>query len=240
MEADIRIFETPVELASAFARELYEMALRFHDQGKNMYVALSGGSTPNILYTILASDFSKTMPWSCIQFFWGDERCVPSGHPESNYGMSHASLFSKIEIPPANLHRIRGEADPQVEVLRYASEIKSTLPSENQVPIFDLIILGLGEDGHTASIFPNQMSILQSDKICEISVHPQSGQKRISLSGKVINSAGWIVFLVTGSNKSRIARSVINERKRFFPAAHISPVSGKLSWFLDKSVARGL
>jgi 6-phosphogluconolactonase len=240
MEADIRIFETPVELANVFAHELHQLTLEYQNQNKTLFVALSGGSTPKILFNILATDFSNSIPWAIVHFFWADERCVPPDHPESNYGMCLDSLFSKIQIPPENLHRIRGEADPQIEAGRYASEINSFLPKENNIPRFDLIILGLGEDGHTASIFPNQMGILQSDNTCEIAVHPQSGQKRISLTGKVINSADWIVFLVTGSNKSRIARSVINERKRFFPASHIKPINGKLSWLLDKSVARGL
>jgi 6-phosphogluconolactonase len=240
MEADIRIFETPLELASVFAKELVSMAQDFQNQKRIMYVALSGGNTPKILFHLLARDFAEAMPWSNLHFFWGDERCVPSDNSESNYGMSLECLFSRIDIPFENIHRIRGEADPKIEVQRYASEINSVLPRENKMPRFDLIILGLGEDGHTASIFPNQMDILQSDNTCEIAVHPQSGQKRISLTGRVINSAGWIVFMVTGSNKSRIARSVINERKRFFPAAHIKPVNGKLSWLLDKSVARGL
>jgi 6-phosphogluconolactonase len=240
MEADIQIYETPVELANVFAHELFEKALDFQNRKGIMYVALSGGSTPKILFNILATDYNKSMPWNSIHFFWGDERCVPPDHPESNYGMSLHTLFSKIEIPAENLHRIRGEADPEIEARRYASEISSSLPEENNIPVFSLIILGLGEDGHTASIFPDQMGILQSNNICEVALHPKSGQKRISLSGKVINSAAWIVFLVTGSNKSRIARAVINERKRFYPAAHIKPKNGKLSWLLDKSVARGL
>jgi 6-phosphogluconolactonase len=240
MEADIRIFETPVDLASTFAGEIQELALGLQKSEKKIFVALSGGSTSKVLYNILATDFRSTIPWGAIHFFWVDERCVPVEHPESNYGMSTECLFSKIPIPAENLHRIRGEADPQIETLRYAKEINAFVPMENQCPRFDLIILGLGEDGHTASIFPDQMGVLQSDKTCETTIHPQSGQKRITLTGKVINSSAWIVFLVTGSNKSRIARSVIHERKRFYPASHIKPINGKLSWLLDKSVARGL
>jgi 6-phosphogluconolactonase len=240
MEADIRIFETPVELANVFAYEIQQLALDFQSRNKPMFIAFSGGNTPKMLFEILASDYANSMPWSSMHFFYVDERCVPPEHPESNYGMSSQTLFSKIQLPPENLHRIRGEAEPEEEAARYASEIRLNLPEENSIPIFDLVVLGLGEDGHTASIFPNQMGILQSDKICEVAIHPQSGQKRISLTGKEINSANWIVFLITGSNKSRIARSVINERKRFYPAAHIKPAKGKLSWFLDKSVARGL
>jgi 6-phosphogluconolactonase len=240
MEAKIQIFETPLELANFFAQEIRAMVLDAQNKKKTMNMAISGGSTPGVLFNVLASEFSNSIPWKSVHFFWADERCVPSDHPESNYGVSFSILFSKIQIPSENIHRIRGEADPQIEVVRYASEINSLIPKENHIARFDLIILGLGEDGHTASIFPNQMGILQSDNTCEIAVHPQSGQKRISLTGKVINSAGMVVFLVTGSNKSRIARSVINERKQFFPASHIKPINGKLSWLLDKSVARGL
>jgi len=240
MEPDIRIFENPLALAKDFAREIYQLALDHQQENKMMNIALSGGNTPTVLFNILASEYSSSMPWASIHFFWVDERCVSPVQADSNYRMSLESLLSKIVIPADNIHRIRGEAKPELEVQRYASEINSIVPKENLLPRFDLIILGLGEDGHTASIFPNQMGILQSDNICEMASHPQSGQQRISLTGKVINSATWIVFIATGNNKSRIVHSVLKEKKRFFPASHIHPIQGKLSWFLDRSAASRL
>ncbi len=240
MAADIRIFENSLEMATVLAGEIFAMALKAKELKKYFNIALSGGNTPKIMFGLLASEYHDTMPWASINFFFVDERCVEPDNSESNYGMCFQTLFSKIQIPPDNIHRIRGEADPELEAQRYSAEINAILPLENGTPRFDLILLGLGEDGHTASIFPDQMRILQSDKICETSVHPQSGQKRISLTGKVINNAELILFMVTGSNKSRIARAVINESKRFYPASHIKPVSGKLSWLVDKAVARSL
>jgi len=240
METDIRIFENSLEMATELAGEIFALAVKAKEQKKYFNIALSGGNTPKIMFEVLASEYHHSMPWASINFFFVDERCVEPNNSESNYGMCFLSLFSKIQIPPENIHRIRGEADPELEVKRYSNEINDTIPKENGIPSFDLILLGLGEDGHTASIFPDQMSILQSDKICEPSVHPQSGQKRITLTGKVINNGKLILFMVTGSNKSRIARAVINESKRFYPASHIKPVSGKLSWLIDRAVARSL
>jgi len=117
------------------------------------------------------------MPWASINFYYVDERCVDPGNSESNYGMSFHTLFSKIQIPPENIHRIRGEEDSVIESLRYSAEIDTLIPKENNLPRFDMILLGLGEDGHTASIFPDQMNLLQSDKICESSVHPKAGRE---------------------------------------------------------------
>jgi len=240
MESNVRVFESALEMATVLAGEIKDLVITYKNQNKPFHIAVSGGNTPKILYEVLASEYNVSMPWDSLKIFFVDERCVPPEHPESNYGMCMRSLFSKVNIPGENIFRMMGEAEPRTEALRYASLVKSRLPDINSIPKFDLILLGLGEDGHTASIFPNQMSILQSDKICETTVHPQSDQRRITLTGQVINNAELVIFLVTGSNKSRIARSVIHERKRFYPASHIKPVSGKLIWMVDKAVARGM
>ena len=169
--------------------------------------------------------------------FWGDERCVPPDNSESNFGMTKKYLLNFIDIPEKNVHRIYGENNPETEMIRYSEEIKKIVPSKNGFPDFNLIILGLGEDGHTASIFPDQMQVLDSYKICEVTIHPQTSQKRITLTGKAINNSERIVFLITGIGKEEIVKKVIEERKKIFPAEFINPVSGKLQYFIDSNAA---
>jgi len=202
-------------------------------------VALSGGSTPKSVFKYLAENYKDKINWNKIKFFWGDERCVPSDHPGSNFLMTKKSLFDKIEIIPSNIFAIDGDNKPELETERYANVIKDNVISENGFPKFDLVLLGLGEDGHTASIFPDQMNLLTSENICEAAQHPQLGQKRITLTGKVINNANQIVFLVTGKGKAGILRTIINKEEGFekFPASHINPISGSLSFMLDNEAA---
>ena len=174
-----------------------------------------------------------------MHFFWGDERCVPPDHSESNYKMTSDHLLTKIEIPDKNIHRVKGEIEPQSEADRYAAEIKNLVAVEGDLPKFDLVMLGMGEDGHTASIFPHQMHLLQSENICEVATHPESGQKRITLTGKVINNAAQVVFLVTGKSKAEKMFEILEQQGRWkdYPATYIQPHNGSLTWFLDRTAA---
>ncbi|MEQ9424691.1 MAG: 6-phosphogluconolactonase [Cyclobacteriaceae bacterium] len=230
------IFKNPDETALNFAKFL----ARETANKPNFSIALSGGSTPKLLFDILAADFKETINWPNIRFFWGDERCVPPDHSESNYGVANERLFKQIAWKLA-VHRIEGENDPEVEARNYSKLIISKLNLVNDLPEFDLVILGLGEDGHTASIFPNQMSLLESDKICEVATHPQSGQKRITLTGKVINNAETVAFLVTGKSKAERVHEITKqtERAQSYPAAHIRP-KGDLLWYMDEAAAANL
>jgi 6-phosphogluconolactonase len=158
---------------------------------------------------------------------------------ESNYLMAYDALLAELAIPEENIHRIMGEADPEEEALRYGEEIREQLNSRDDLPVFDLVMLGLGEDGHTASIFPDRMDLLTSDQVCAVAVHPQTGQQRITLTGRVINNANTIYFLVSGEGKAeRISEIMNNDEKAFaLPAYHILPVSGTLIWFLDEDAS---
>jgi 6-phosphogluconolactonase len=164
---------------------------------------------------------------------------VPPSDPESNFGIAWKLLFSQISIPEGNIHRIKGENNPESEALSYSKQIQASLIFHNGWPVFDLILLGMGDDGHTASIFPNQMELLASDQICAIAIHPESGQKRVTLTGKTINNALKVCFLVTGVSKAtRISEVFSNPGKAFFlPANHIQPGSGDLAWYADESAA---
>ena len=145
-------------------------------------------------------------------------------------------LFSKIELPEANIHRILGENIPEAEAVRYSKELEQTLASENEVPQFDLVILGMGDDGHTASIFPHEIGLWDSENWCEVATHPESGQQRVSITGDVINNAMTVAFLVTGASKQEKVKVIINKEDNFldYPASLVSPQSGELHWFMDE------
>ena len=140
-------------------------------------------------------------------------------------------------MPEANVHRVLGENDPVQEAQRYGKEIEDGLPSANGLPQFDLIILGMGADGHTASIFPHEMELLDSKEVCAVATHPESGQKRVSLTGQVINNARVVTFLVTGASKAEKVVEIFNQSGdwKSYPASYIKPDSGELTWYLDKA-----
>lgn len=152
-----------------------------------------------------------------------DERCVPPDDEESNYGMTKKYLLNKINIPLINVHRIFGEKDPAEEAKRYSEIVKLNLEVKNSLPELDLILLGVGEDGHTASIFPDQMELLNSNEIYAAAKHPGSGQARITLTGKIINNADRIYFLVAGKSKAEVVNKILNRKGDYlkYPAAHI-------------------
>jgi 6-phosphogluconolactonase len=230
-----KIFHTPSELAEAFAKELAEKINVAGKSGLPFMLAVSGGNTPRLLFSILAEEYCTSVDWGTVHFFWVDERCVSPDDPESNYGMTKQILFDKIDIPSCNIHRIRGKDDPVKEAVRYSHEILKQIRTKDKLPVFDLIILGIGDDGHTASIFQGNLNLIDSEKICEVAVHPLSGQKRITLTGKVINNADFVAFLATGQNKAQIIDEIFKKKAQYmnYPATFISPSHGVISWFMD-------
>lgn len=236
MKALFRIFKTASELAKAFAEDL---AGRINSAGKSglpFTLVVSGGNTPRLLFSILAEKYRASINWGNVHFFWVDERCVPPDDPESNYGMTKQILLDKINIPENNVHRMRGEDDPDREAGRYSHEILMNVRKKDMLPVFSQVILGMGDDGHTASIFPGNLNLIDSEKICEVAVHPVSGQKRITLTGKVINNADFITFLATGQNKARIIEEIYKKKAQYmnYPASSIDPLHGSIAWLLDE------
>ena len=237
MQPIVNIYKDPEAVATAFAEVLQEMVNQ-----ENSHIALSGGSTPNLLFEILGEDYSFSIKWQNAHLYWGDERCVPPFSDESNFKNAKSRLIDHIAIPAQNVHRIRGENDPYQEARRYSQRIKMLVPGGAKIPRFDLIALGLGTDGHTASIFPHEMSLLDSENICDVATHPESGQRRVSLTGKVINAGRKIVFLVTGAQKAEKVKEILTGTKKSlsYPASHISAPSGEVLWFLDEAAAAEL
>jgi 6-phosphogluconolactonase len=242
LEQSVKIFPTPFDLAWNFAEEIMQIISESARNEKTFTIALSGGSTPKTLFTILSKRFAEKIPWQLVHIFWSDERCVPPDDAESNFGMANNKLLSKIIIPYVNIHRVRGEDDPEIEAVRYSEEISAFTRKRDGLPLFDFIILGLGEDGHTASIFPGHTELFDSKKICEVAIHPVTKRKRITLTGKVINNADNISFLVTGEKKAEVIKKLLKKTSTVsdYPASHVMPVHGRLDWFLDKDAGRFL
>lgn len=224
------------ELAEAFAAYLVQ---RIRAKKGAFHLCLSGGSTPALTFEILASEYRTAIPWNEVFWYWGDERCVPPDNPQSNYGMTHEKLLSRIPIDPEKVMRIKGEEKPEQEVQRYGQVLDDLLPKRNFLPAFDLLMLGLGDDGHTASIFPHQMDLWDLDEYCVVAEHPDSGQKRVSLTGQVINNAVEVCFLVAGENKSEVIADLHYRKIGYddYPSHRVRPSSGRLQWFLDRDAA---
>ena len=153
--------------------------------------------------------------------------------------MTVTHLLSKVAIPAENIHRILGENDPQEEAVRYGALLQEKLTVTNGIPQFDLVILGMGDDGHTASIFPHEIDLWDNEQNCVVAIHPDSGQRRVSLTGKVINNALEVAFLVTGESKREKVKEIINQEDsaKDYPASLVQPTTGNLVWFLDKAAA---
>lgn len=232
---ELKIYKDKNEVAKAFSF-YFDDFVKDKDQ---VHVALSGGSTPKIVFDFLAENFKESINWSRIHFYWGDERCVPPTDDDSNYKMTVEHLFSKIMVPKENIHRILGENDPKSEALRYANLLEINLDRVEGVPQFDLVILGMGDDGHTASIFPHEIELWDAEDHCVVATHPDSGQKRVSINGQVINTSKEVAFLVTGSSKAEKVKAIVEKTKgsEAYPASLVNPESGNLIWLLDKDAA---
>lgn len=235
---EIKVYNDKNEVAEQFSAYFSEKVADL----ESFHVALSGGSTPKIVFDVLAANYADKIDWTKVHFYWGDERCVPPTDDESNYKMTVEHLFSKIEVPHENINRILGEKDPKGEAMRYANLLEIDLDRVEGVPQFDLIILGMGDDGHTASIFPHEIELWEAPDHCVVATHPDSGQKRVSINGKVINTAKEVAFLVTGASKAEKVEAIIEKTKGFekYPAALVQPESGNLVWFLDAEAAAKL
>jgi 6-phosphogluconolactonase len=236
MKPVIKIFQTPFEMAESLAIELIKQ-VKDADRKNSIYtIAVSGGKTPQLFFSVLADHFAGAVKWEHVHFFWVDERCVPPGNAESNFGMTRTVLFPKLKIPEENIHRIRGEEDPEKEAKRYETELKKFTKKRDGLPCIDLMLLGVGEDGHTASIFPGNEKLFSEKKLSVPALHPVTGQERITLTGKVINNSESVIFMVAGKSKEKIVSDILKDKqgKKQSPASYVLPAYGTLFWYLDK------
>jgi 6-phosphogluconolactonase len=238
-EADIRILNTPQELFQAAAAEFISLASTAIRDHEKFSVALSGGSTPKSLYSVLAK---ATLSWEKIFFFWSDERHVPPDHPESNYRMAKEALLSIVPVPPENIFRVRAEEkDANVVARDYEEALRSFFRLRpGEFPRFDLILLGLGPDGHTASLFPNTPALNETKRLVVANWVEKFKTNRITFTYPVLNYAACVIFLVSGGDKSEIVREVLENPGADLPSQRVHPVNGRLLWLLDKDAASKL
>lgn len=201
-------------------------------------VAVSGGSTPLRLYEILGGALRKDIPWDRTDIFWADERCVAPGHEDSNYKMVYEALISRTDVPAVNIHRIKGEMSPEEAAEEYEGELRRFFANSGP-PAFDLVVLGLGEDGHTASLFPE--STVLSEKVrFAVPVYVERLRNwRITLTIPVLNNSSSILFLVTGLKKAGILKEILTDSAagQKYPAGLISPVAGVVTWLIDREAS---
>ena len=226
------IFENAQQAVEKIAEQLKAYSL----EGRPVHISLSGGSTPKLLFKTLAqAPYNTAIQWQNLHFWWGDDRMVPAEDPESNYGEVQKLLFDHIQIPAENIHRIRGEQDPQMELKRFEQEISAVVPEQ----VFDWIILGMGTDGHTASLFPHQTDF-NDPNLAVIAKHPESGQLRISKTAKLIEQAKRVTYLVTGASKAEILKEIQTALPQDlpYPAAKIKAKNGITEWYLDADAGK--
>jgi 6-phosphogluconolactonase len=243
MTQDIRIVDNAAGLHAA-AADVFALAVADAASARpECAVALSGGSTPRGLYALLADDPARRarVPWKRIRFFWGDERHVPPDHPDSNFRLAHEVLLSRVEVSGDQVWRIRGEypdarraADEYEQDLRRAFRL-----APGQRPRFDLVLLGLGSDGHTASLFPGSAALTEQERLVVAVRAGSTSPERITLTAPVLNDAALVVFLVQGAEKAAALRAVLEEPRDpdRWPAQLVQPRDGRLLWIVDRAAA---
>ena len=241
---EIRIVPNADELAPAAAAEIVRRATEAVRTKGLFTVALAGGSTPKRCYSLLATDASlkAQMPWERTHFFWGDERHVPPDHPDSNYRMVHEAMLSKVPVPAANVHRIRSElADARTAAAEYEQTLRDFFElGTGQLPRFDLVLLGMGADGHTASLFPGTEALSERRRLVVANWVEKFDSFRITLTLPVLNNAACVSFLVTGAEKAETLRAVLEGEAgpEPYPSQLIQPVTGEPIWLVSREAAR--
>jgi len=243
---DVKVSPVAADVSAAAAKLFADTVLAAVASRGLARVAISGGSTPKAMLELLADPsqpFASSIPWSKLQLFWVDERCVPPAHPESNYGMTLAAMLSKVPLPAENVHRMEGELDPEEASWRYEAEIRNKFKLEGaETPTFDLILLGMGPDGHTASLFPHTEGLDEMARICIANHVPQKDVWRLTLTWPVITQGRSVAFLIEGAEKAEIVGTVFTGAydPETYPAQLIRPANGKLTLLLDAAAAASL
>ena len=204
-------------------------------------LCLTGGETPAPTYELLATRFHLSVDWKEVQFFWGDERCVPPDHQASNYRMAYMTMLSKLSLRPDQVHRIKGEIEPDRAALEYEDDLRRTMHlAPGEFPSFNLALLGLGDNAHIASLFPNNAALHERNRLA-VAVEVDAAQRhRVSLTAPTLNNAQRIVFVVSGDKKAEAVKNVLEGpvNPDAYPAQIIRPEHGEVVWLLDKAAAR--
>ncbi len=243
---EIRIAHDSHTWATAAAELVHSLGQEAIQANGQFLIALSGGTTPETLYRALASPaFTDRFDWSRTTFFFSDERCVPPDDSRSNYALANNTLFTPLNITPSQVCRMAGESrDPQAAAREYEQQLRrATNTSPSSSPTLDLVLLGLGEDGHTASLFPGSPALRDNKNLIAVTQSPKDPPTRLTMTLGVINRASVILFLVAGAGKAGVVRAILDpktEAERQLPASLVAPEEGRLIWLLDRAAAAEL
>jgi len=244
--SDLLVVADQAALAQEAAKRVVAIAEEAGARCGRFTVALAGGSTPKRLYSLLADEpYCTRLPWRETHLFWGDERAVPPEHPDSNFGMARATLLSRVPIPANQVHRMQAErVDLDAAANEYEAEIARTFAAQplDEPPAFDLVLLGLGTDGHTASLFPYTPALRETKRWVAPNYIPELKANRLTLTIPILNRAAMILFLVSGIEKAMALQAVIEGPRdpEQLPAQLIRPVAGRLAWLVDQAAASRL
>lgn len=246
VSVNYRVLPTAAATAEAAAQLFADAAVKAVETRGLARIAISGGSTPKAMFALLADPaqpFLKRVPWEKLDLYWVDERCVPPDNAESNYRMTNEALLSKVPLTAEHVHRMEGELEPEIAAARYESTIRNTFKLEGaETPTFDLILLGMGDDGHTASLFPHTEALNEMSHIVIANHVPQKDTWRITLTWPVINQGREVAFLIEGSGKAQVLHDVLQGpyQPETYPSQIIRPASGRLTLLLDTGAAAKL
>ncbi len=243
---EIQIVENGEAVSRAAAEIMVSLALKKLESKESIAVALSGGSTPRSMFALLVNDAAlyNRMPWDSVHFFWGDERHVAPDHADSNYRMTNEAMLSRVPVPSENIHRIRAEnPDAGKAAEDYEQEIRGFFRLETeQLPAFDCVFLGMGPDGHMASLFPGTKALHERKRLVVSNWVDKFQSYRITMTAPALNNADIVIFLVSGEEKAELLRVVLEGKIQTerFPSQLIEPTHGKLLWLVDRAAARQL
>jgi 6-phosphogluconolactonase len=245
--SEILVYPDAETLAQAAAEQIVDACVEALGRGGRASLALCGGSTPPPIYSLLSQQpYSSLLDWQRLHIFWGDERLVPPDHPDSNYCLARERLLSRVPVPAENIHRMRGELEPHQAAADYELELRRFFGMHNdQPPVFDLVLLGMGEDGHVASLFLGSPALDVQDRwvvAVEHSAPPPPLLPRLSLTLPVINASRWVIAIVSGDGKAEILGRVLGkpDPAELLPAQLVRPEDGRLLWLVDRAAASRL
>jgi 6-phosphogluconolactonase len=235
----VEVFGSPQELFHAAAEKFCALGASAIEKHGRFTVALSGGSTPRGLHQDLVTKFSSKLPWDKVFFFWGDERHVPPDSSDSNFRMANETLLSKLPVPKQNIFRIPAELPDAREAARkYAQALQDFFkPASNAFPRFDFILLGMGPDGHTASLFPGTAGLQEKDEFVIANWVEKMNTFRITFTFPVLNNAAYVMMLVSGDEKAEMVRRAVKDPSANLPCQRVRPDDGEMAWYLDKGAA---
>lgn len=242
MKPEIRIFKSLEEIGREAAALFARRAASAIRERSRFLVALNGGGTPAGTFQRLATEYREGVEWGHVHVFWGDERCVPASDPESSYGQARELLLRHVPVPEENIHRIAGELSPAEAAKQYAMLLARLATPPLEWPRFDLVFLGMGKDGHTASLFPGSPIDVVEAALPVTGHYQDRPAQRVTLTPPVFNSARRVVFMVAGEDKAAILAEVLGGRyhPELYPAQRIDPADGKLTWLVDEAAASRL